>query len=164
MTWDELCADRSLNDLPYKIETNRHGQMVITTRKTCRRGLLMGGVVRQLERCAPKGQMGCNLALQTDDGVKVADVAWMSFSYYNRHEAEDVYDAAPEIVVEVLSESDKLPEMRKKTRLFFARGAKEFWLIAPGGRVRFFTEVDGEVAQSPLCPAFPTQLKPGRQR
>lgn len=29
MTWEEVCADPSLQDLPYKIELNRWGKIVM---------------------------------------------------------------------------------------------------------------------------------------
>ena len=30
MTWDEVCANRYLQDLPFRIETNRWGQIVMS--------------------------------------------------------------------------------------------------------------------------------------
>ena len=109
----------------------------------------------------PQGRPGGDLSLQTDDGVKVPDVAWMSLEYCGRHKGEEgVYEESPEIVVEIVSESNTRAEMQKKARLFFARGSKEFWLVDRKGRVRFFTGAEEEVARSLLCPAFPTQLQP----
>lgn len=128
-------------------------------------GVYQGEVTGLLRELLPDGVLGGDLSLQTDDGVKVPDAAWMSFDYYERHEAEEgVYPESPEIVVEILSESNTRSEMREKARLFFDRGSKEFWIVERDGRVRFFTGVDEEVAQSSLCPAFPTQLQPGRRR
>lgn len=163
MTWDEICADPSLRDLPYKIETNRQGQIIMSPARG-RHGIFQGEVTKLLGQLLPDGVLGGDLSLQTDDGVKVPDAAWMSFDYWERQENEEgVYPEAPEIVVEILSESNTRAEMRKKARLFFTRGTKEFWIVEKKGRVRFFTGVDEEVSQSLLCPAFPTQLKPGRR-
>ena len=30
LTWNQICEDRSLANLPYKIETNRYGQIVMS--------------------------------------------------------------------------------------------------------------------------------------
>ena len=164
MTWDEMCADPKLRDMPFKIETNAQGQIIMSPTRS-RHGLYQGIVAKLFGQLLPDGEPGTDLSLQTDDGVKVPDAAWMSFRYLTRHAAEEgVYQEAPEIVVEILSESNTRAEMRGKAGLFFTRGAKEFWIVERDGRVRFFVGVDEEVAASPLCPAFPTQLRPGRQR
>ena len=163
MTWEEVCDHPSLRDLPFKIETNRYGQVVMSPTKT-RHAIYQGEVTVLLGQLLPDGLLGGDLSLQTDDGVKVPDVAWMSREFYFRHESEAAFLESPEIVVEILSESNSRAEMREKAELFFTRGAKEFWIVERDGRVRFFIGVDEEVAASPLCPAFPTQLKPGRQR
>ena len=34
--WDKLCQDPSLNDLPYKVETNKRGQLILTPTSTQR--------------------------------------------------------------------------------------------------------------------------------
>ncbi len=128
-------------------------------------GVYQGEIIGLFRELMPDGLLGADLSLQTEDGVKVPDAAWMSFEYYQRQEAETgAYPEAPEIVVEILSESNTRAEMRQKARLFFNRGSREFWIVERDGRVRFFTGVDEEIPQSPLCPAFPTQLKLGRRR
>lgn len=33
MNWQEVCADRALQDIPYKIELNRWGQIVMSPAK-----------------------------------------------------------------------------------------------------------------------------------
>ena len=33
MTWDEICDDPALQDLPYKIETNQYGQIIMSPAK-----------------------------------------------------------------------------------------------------------------------------------
>ena len=159
MTWEEICADPKFRDMPFKIETNRQGQIIMSPTRS-RHGFYQGEVTGLLRDLLPEGALGGDLSLQTDDGVKVPDVTWASYEYCERHAAEEVvYQEAPEIVVEILSESNTRAEMREKARLFFDRGSKEFWVVERDGRVRFFTGVDEEVSRSPLCPAFPLQIK-----
>jgi Uma2 family endonuclease len=64
---------------------------------------------------------------------------------------------APEICVEVLSDSNTENEMAEKRHLYFARVAREVWVCDTGGRLRFF-DADGEIKTSALAPAFPQQI------
>ncbi|MGV3664025.1 MAG: hypothetical protein ACO1TE_27885 [Prosthecobacter sp.] len=77
LTWDEICADPSLRDLPYKIEINRWGQIVMTSAKrwhSKRQGEISG----RLAELKVNGQIYADLAVETTEGVKVMDVAWGS--------------------------------------------------------------------------------------
>lgn len=162
LTWEQVCADPNLRNLPYKVETNRYGQIIMSPAWNPH-SRLQNKVSRLLDELMFTGEASIEFALETDDGFKVPDVIWMSDAFIARHGGEAAAVEAPEIVVEVLSESNSPAEMRKKARLFFTRGAKEFWLVGQEGHVRFFTGVGQEVAQSALCPAFPAQIKPGRR-
>ena len=163
LTWEQVCADPNLRNLPYKVETNRYGQIIMSPAWNPH-SRFQSKVLRLLDQLMPEGEVSIEFALETDDGFKVPDVIWMSDEFISRHEGEAAAGKAPEIVVEVLSESNSPAEMRKKARLFFTRGAREFWLVGQDGRVRFFTGINQEVDQSLLCPAFPVQVKLGRQR
>ncbi|MEI6414776.1 MAG: hypothetical protein WCP34_11035 [Pseudomonadota bacterium] len=49
MLWQEVCADRSLQDLPYKIELNREGMILMSPAKN-RHAILQGRLQRLLVR------------------------------------------------------------------------------------------------------------------
>jgi len=67
---------------------------------------------------------------------------------------------APEICVEVFSESNTRQEMSAKKALYFEAGAEEVWLSDRKGRMFFYLKDKPEtaVAASKLCPAFPKKL------
>jgi Uma2 family endonuclease len=92
-------------------------------------------------------------AIQTDKGVKVADVAWRSDEFVSRHGEATPYLSAPDICVEVLSPSNSKAELDEKRALYFARGAQEVWLYHEDGRIEFFSP-HGSIAASRLVPDF----------
>lgn len=154
MTWEEVCAHKSLRDLPFKIETNRHGKIVMSPAKN-NHGFMQGRIVKLLAQLLPEGEASTELAVETSDGVKVADVAWASADLYLRLEPMVNCDVAPEICVEIVSASNGTAEMAEKRDLYLSVGVKEVWLVdADSRRVEFFTP-EGLREHSALCPGFP---------
>lgn len=63
---------------------------------------------------------------------------------------------APELCVEVMSETNTPAEMTEKRRLYREAGAEEVWIVDREGAVRFFGEEGQD--QSALSPAFPSHV------
>jgi len=152
--WRELAADPVLQDRPYKIETNARGQLILSPRSN-RHSRLRKALLNRLDRHAPEGESFPAYALATSQGVKVLDVVWMS-----RARAAAMQDTgdpsmlAPEICVEVLSESNTVEEMTETRVLYREAGAEEVWLVEHNGRIRFFGEEEMKhSAIAPECPA-----------
>lgn len=156
MTWEEVCEHPSLRNLPFKIETNHYGQVVMSPAKI-RHQFLGKRIVALLDRLLPGGEAFSELAVKTPAGVKVTDVAWVSAGLAPRLEALVACDVAPEICVEVLSASNTAAEMAEKRRLYFAQGAKEVWVVQTDSRrVTFYRAPTGRRrSRSELCPEFP---------
>lgn len=157
--WERALDDPSLQDLPYKVETNKQGQIILSPRKL-KHGRSQFRIGDFLEELAGAGEVLVEAAIETDDGVKVADVAWMSEARW-RSIPDDAAAApvTPEICVEVLSRANTAAEMEGKRRLYFGRGAQEVWLCDEKGRVTFY--VAGEavpVERSRLVPGFPAGI------
>ena len=70
---EALCADPALRDLPYKIETNEYGQIVMSPTNQ-RHGLCQSKIDRLLARLVRGGEPSVETAIQTSRGTKVADV------------------------------------------------------------------------------------------
>jgi Uma2 family endonuclease len=157
-TWTEICDDPSLRDLPFKIETNRYGTIMMSPAKgwhSDRQAEIQYILVKLL----PHGRTLPEVPVQTTDGVKVADVGWFTMGRLTPIRRETVYPIAPEICVEVLSRSNSREEMIDKMKLYFAAGASEVWLCGEEGEMEFFTSaIPQAVAASLLCPDFPTRL------
>ena len=145
MQWAEVIADKSLRDLPYKIELDRYGNILMSPASN-RHGRLQLWIGAFLERSLG-GEALAECSIDTPEGVKVADVAWCSAEFLACHGYETPYTAAPEICVEVRSPSNFKEEMQFKTRLYLDRGAKEVWVVFDNGSVLFFGP-EGERTQS----------------
>lgn len=110
-----------------------------------------------LERFLPHGMVTIGCAVETADGVREAGVAWLSEALAEKMENVCACPQAPEICVEVISESNSLEEMMLKRQLFISAGAGEYWLCDRKGKMRFFDGII-ELPQSLLCPEFPREL------
>jgi Uma2 family endonuclease len=110
-------------------------------------------VGRALEQGCPNGEIIIECAIQTADGVKVADVAWASAGFIAEYGYRTPYPQAPEICVEILSPSNTEEEMRIKIELYLARGAQEVWLVDALGKPRIFGHT-GEMLGSRYVEAF----------
>ena len=95
--------------------------------------------------------------IQTAEGVKAVDVAWVSHQRRASRPNDPAYLIAPEICVEVLSPSNLEGQMNERRRLFFEKGALEFWLCGLNGEMSFFDPA-GPIPHSRLCPEFPKQI------
>ena len=132
--WQEVLADDSLRDLPYKVETNRGGQLVMSPAKNIH-GIYQTHVAEVL-RLALGGRAISECSIATPEGVKVADVAWCSKAFLELHGLLDPFEVAPEICVEIRSPSNAETELMMKVRLYLDAGAKEVWLVDAKGGVR----------------------------
>lgn len=154
MTWAEICEDKLLATLPYRIESDRWGNIVISPPPRSRHAEYQTEIAVILRKSLSAGLSINECPIQTTEGVKAVDVAWVSHERRKSKPNDPAYLIAPEICVEVLSPSNTSEEMMERKRLFFEKGAFEFWMCGLEGQMTFFDPV-GEIAQSKLCPQFP---------
>ena len=154
--WQAIVDDPLLSELPYKAETNRRGQIVLSPQKN-RHSRQQKLILKRLDSLLQSGEAFPEWALATSEGVKVPDVIWASDS--RLHEMEKTGDPAtlaPELCVEVMSESNDWDEVREKQSLYREGGADEVWVVEADGSVRFFD--DDELDRSELAPDFPSSI------
>ncbi|MES2789077.1 MAG: Uma2 family endonuclease [Planctomycetota bacterium] len=156
MRWSEVVENPLLRDLPFKIETNRFGQIVMSPASN-RHGVVQGAIVGTLFTMKADGKAISECSVETPEGVKVADIGWASTAFLLEHGEEIAYSAAPELCVEIRSPSNSKLEMAEKRSLYFQQGAQEVWICDLSGNVTFFDE-SGEIEQSRLFPEFPQQV------
>ena len=73
-----------------------------------------------------------------DGSMRAPDAAWVSWRRWNsvpREEQKRYGRVSPEFVIEMRSESDRLPLLQEKMRLWIANGVELAWLIDPQRRV-----------------------------
>ncbi len=153
MKWQEVCEHPSLRNLPFKIETNEHGDLIMSPAKICH-GFLQGRIGALLAQLRNDGEVIQECAIATPKGTKVAAVAWVTRSRFA--EIVDDYEAhiAPEVCVEVLSGTNTVDEIDTKKVLYFECGAVEVWVCDQQGQLQFF-DPQGERETSVLFPAMP---------
>src|SRR4051794_39741790 len=104
--WCEVLADSSLTKLPHRIETDRHGHIVMSPPPAFSHSQHQGKLVGLLLKLLPEGQAMPECPLSTSDGVKAIDVAWLSATREEHVQKPTLLERAPEICVEVFSPSN----------------------------------------------------------
>ena len=156
MQWSEICEDQTLQNLPYKIELNEWGNIVMSPASN-RHGSLQTQIAFQLMTMLPNGTVLTECSIDTAKGTKVADVAWISAAFLNRNRGQTPYIEAPEVCIEIKSPSNSDAEMMEKKDLYFAKGAQEFWLCDEDGNITFYVH-RGQIKQSQIFPNMPTLI------
>ena len=157
MKWEEVCEDQQLQNLPFKIELNKWGQIVMSPVKV-KHSFYQGRIQRLLESLLQTGEVMPECAINTSDGVKVAGVVWCSDERFDQIQDEVSASIAPEICIEVKSIGNTLEEMEFKKKLYFEAQAMEVWICNEQGDITFYNE-QNELTQSLLVPYFPKQIK-----
>jgi Uma2 family endonuclease len=156
--WAELCADPRLAKLPDRIETDRHGHILMTPPPGFPHSDRQGQIMTLLVQLLPNGRTVPECPISTADGVKAADMAWLDSGRRELHERPLILTRAPEICIEVLSPSNTQSEIDEKRVLYFDAGATEVWICNLDGSMSFFSGVNRRVPISSLCPEFPQAI------
>ena len=156
LSWKEVCEDPNLQDLPYKIETNGRGQIVMSPTYAWH-GRFAYKIAQKLEEHRSEGVSSVETAIQTTQGTKVADAVWCTAARWAQ--IKDAYDApvAPEICVEVRSPTNADAEMAEKRALYVEAGAEEVWICDSEGHLTFF-DAEGKQPASARVPDFPDHV------
>ena len=157
--WSEVLEDCELARWPGKVETNRHGEVLMMPPATGSHSSRQSAILLELF-----GILGATplaeCPISTIDGVRAADVGWYSAKRFAEVEGQLAFELAPEICVEVQSPSNTHAQLAEKRRLYFEAGAEEVWICDLEGQLIFYRKAAPEVAQSTsvLCPGFPERV------
>ncbi len=157
MNWQQVCESQELQNLPYKIELNHQGQIIMSP-ASVKHVLFQGKIIELLNSCKIKGLVVPEFPVATKEGVKVADVALLTEEQILLVADHIASSVAPLVCIEVLSPSNTLIEMEHKKILYFTQGAKEFWLCDATGVMSFYDN-QGQLARSKLVIDFPLTLE-----
>lgn len=148
--WQSILDDPQLQDLPFKIETNERGQLVLSPHKRIHSIRQTQITDQRAEAIDRSGIRSVELAIGTSKGVKVVDVAWMSSERFAGIDTEaEPTPIAPELCVEVVSASNTQEERGEKRPLYCEAGAEEVWIVEEDGAVSFCDEA-GPIEASAL--------------
>lgn len=156
MQWSEVLNDKSLSNLPYKIELNEYGQIVMSPASN-QHGFLQVEIAFFL-RANKTGKVITECSIDTPKGVKVADVVWGSNDFFFKNGLATPYQSAPELCVEILSPSNSKQEITEKISLYLQQGAKEVWICNHYGNVAIYN-VSGKIQSSQLFENLPKKFE-----
>ena len=157
MDWKEVTENPNLRDLPFKIELDEYGQIIMNPVKLGH-SAYQGEIGRIMNNLRDDGIVLMECAVWTRKGTKVADVAWVSDQLWKNLKGKTEADVAPEVCVEVLSMSNSEYEMEVKRKLYFEQGAEEFWICDDYGNINFYNS-KRKLKKSKMFPEFPNKVE-----
>ena len=150
MEWIEVINNPILQNLPFKIELNKFGKLLMSPASNSH-GRFQGRIAGVLWQKQPEGEVIAECSIQTADGVKVADVAWASAAFIAEFGYTTPYPKAPELCVEIVSPSNSKIEIAEKVNLYLAKGAQEVWVVYEDKRLDVFNHI-GQIEESKFEP------------
>ena len=150
MEWSEVINNPILQDLPFKIELNKFGKLLMSPASNSH-GRIQMKMGNKLSTSLPNGEVISECSIQTSEGVKVADVVWASTEFINTFAYKTPYPKAPEICIEIVSPSNSKAEIAEKIELYLAKGAVEVWISYDDGNIETYTHT-GKINKSTLAP------------
>ena len=156
MQWQEVCENQTLKNLPFKIELNSQGKVLMAPVKV-NHSILQGKIIGHLYQNLTGGEALAGCAIKTKHGTKIADVAWATYDLLEKIENEIECSIAPEICIEVLSFSNTKSEINEKKEIYFDEGAIEFWVCDSFGNISFFVQ-EGKIESSNIAKTFPISI------
>ena len=157
MTWAEICEDKFLNSVEWRVESDRWGNVVMSPPPRFRHVEYQNEIAHQLRGMMVGGRSYTECPVETHEGVKAVDAAWISDARRRSRPSDPMLRVAPEICVEVESPSNSHEEFMERKGLYFEQGAVEFWVCGLLGDMAFYDRT-GEIPGSKLCPAFPVKI------
>jgi len=147
MDWASVINNPFLKDLPFKIELDKWGKILMSPASNNHGNLQFETGVKIRDYKKERGKVITECSIQTSQGVKVADVAWASDLFIEKFGFETPYKRAPEICVEVVSPSNSRGEIDEKIELYLSKGAHEVWIVCENAKTKYYT-YEGEIEES----------------
>lgn len=136
--FEKLPGDGRLREL-------RHGEIIEMPPPVHRHYAIQQRLLALLIQAAGgSGRLGTEMAFKLgDDNYRIADVGFLSREHWDSIPPEGYLSHAPELVIEVLSPSNTMREIRDKRKLCLENGSQEFWLVDPEQREVEVSTTDG---------------------
>ena len=158
MDWDQVCDNLALKDLPYKIELNEWGQIVMSP-ASIRHVLFQDHIAAVLKSLFKTGRVLQEFPMTTSENVKASDVVWISDKLLAQVREKTASPTAPELCVDVMSPGNTKAQQLHKKALYLEAGAREVWICSEQGNIEFY-DASGKLPQSVMVPAFPSRIEP----
>ena len=149
-----VTADELLHlSLPDKQAELVRGQLVVREPPGYRHGLVAFAIAARIGEFVRANELGVVVAAETGfklfsdpDTVRAADAAYISRDRAPDPPPVDYLALAPDLVVEVLSPSDRAGEVQSKVSDWLIAGSHVVWVIDPARRRAIIYRADGSVS------------------
>ena len=155
--WERVLRDFQDVEMPYKIETNAAGWVVMEPPPADGHRFYQKRIEQFLDEVLENGEAMMEIGLHTHGGTKVPDVVWASYETWEKRREDLATAPPPTICVEVLSPSNTDAEMEEKRRLYFDIGVEEVWICDQDGTLRFYDK-NGRRDTSNIVDGAPDQI------
>src|SRR5262245_50707744 len=112
--WNELLVDPAIRKIEGRVETDRHGQIIMSPPPSAQHGTYQAKISYALRDLMDEGEVVTECPISTADGVRAADVAWASEQTMRELGNRSCFPKSPEICVEVLSTRNTKKEIEEK--------------------------------------------------
>jgi lipopolysaccharide transport system ATP-binding protein len=119
----------------YTQSLHLHSNLDESSGPSARRGELIGAISALLARSLPNGHVLVDVPIETQDGIRKADVAWISNARRATLNREPAYSGAPEICVSFKQHYTSDTDIFKNRGLLFKAGASENWVFDLDGNL-----------------------------
>jgi Uma2 family endonuclease len=100
--------------------------------------LILGGELRAFVRQRKLGRVNSGevgiYIRRNPDRIRAADIAFISKERSPHKPRKGFLDVAPELVVEVISPTDRWEDVRQKLEDYFSIGVQRVWVVEPENR------------------------------
>jgi len=127
-------AEQYLESLNLKI-----GDPLLVGIPESRLGQQAAAIAEVIMREFHDGKLVLGAPVETNDGVRVVDVGWISSSRIKTLRTEPTWSAAPDICVSIISHHKTPQQVERDNHTFYGHGAREAWVAHPNGIVECFT-------------------------
>jgi Uma2 family endonuclease len=161
MTFEEFVQLPEREGLRYELH---HGELVEVTFPKLTHAYVQRNLQRLLDKNAGElGEVTLEFGFVTipDRDYRRGDVVYFLRERWKQRLTEELFYGAPELVVEVLSPSNTMAEMRDKRKLCLSNGAIEFWLVDPAEREVEVYRADRELTTYRRGQQIPLFFAPG---
>jgi Uma2 family endonuclease len=156
--WTEILADQELARLPYRVETDQYGHILMSPPPAPLHGQRQAHICALLRELLPNGRTLSECPVSTAGGVKAVDVAWLAPGRTENVAQLTLFERAPDICVEIISPSNIQSEIDEKRALYFDAGAGEVWICNLDGSMSFFSSPQQQLPASSSCRDFPGSI------
>jgi Uma2 family endonuclease len=113
-----------------------HGEIVSVPPPLQGHQVIARRLVRQLEPLAGAGELSTEVGFRAtlESEWRIADVAFVAGDRWYTTPRDSYLVGAPELVIEILSPSNKASEMLDREQLCLENGCIEFWVVDPKHR------------------------------